>query len=91
MNRYLAREDYGAINYTLVYTLYILTSLGWLGSQEGLWRTSVYVQIVVEPVTVDKLSARYLIIIFNHMSNFRLIIHSCWKQSQNDVHFQENT
>lgn len=51
----------------------------------------MYVQVVVEPVPVDKLSARSLIIIFNHMSNFSLIIHSCWKQSRNDVHFQENT
>lgn len=49
------------------------------------------VQAVVEPVPVDKLTARSLIIIFNSVSVLRLIIQSSWDQFWNDAHAQENT
>lgn len=46
-------------------------------------------QAVVEPVPVDKLSAKSLIIIFNPMSSFSLIIQR--NQFWDDAHTQENT
>jgi len=76
--------------YSSMYTLYAHAAGLARITREPL-ENSMSMQAVMESVSVDKWSVRPLIIIFNHMSDFGLIMHKCCEQSWNDIRCQENT
>lgn len=88
--QYFARKDCFCKLYSSMYTLYAHAAGLARITREPL-ENSMSTQAVMESVSVDKWSVRPLIIIFNHMSDFGLIMHKCCEQSWNDIRCQENT